>query len=187
MNKVIVKIVDLFIFAISPIFKLCPIFVLYFLIDSFSIVPTRFGVMLRYICFKLLSPDSGSNIYIGRFVTLKSMEQLKVGSNVSIHEYCYIDAKGGINIGDNVSIAHNTSILSFNHTFSDPHTPIKYNRLVIEPIFIGSDVWIGCGCRILSGVKIGQRSVIGAGSVVSKEIYGNSLYLGVPAKKIRDI
>ena len=65
--------------------------------------------------------------------------------------------------------------------------PIKYNPSVCSPIVVNDDVWIGCGCRILAGVEIGDRVVIAAGAVVNKNVERNSLYAGVPAKKIKSI
>ncbi|MBR0171265.1 MAG: acetyltransferase [Lachnospiraceae bacterium] len=58
---------------------------------------------------------------------------------------------------------------------------------IVEPVTIGSDVWIGGNCTILPGVTIGNNVVIAAGAVVSKDIPDNCLVGGVPAKKIKDL
>jgi acetyltransferase-like isoleucine patch superfamily enzyme len=98
-----------------------------------------------------------------------------------------LDAKGGLYIGDNVSIAHNCSLISFNHTYSDPNTQIKYNVLVDGEIRIESDVWIGCGVRILAGVTINKRSIVAAGAVVNKTIPSHTISAGIPAIPIKNI
>lgn len=108
-----------------------------------------------------------------------------MGNNVSVHPFCYIDGEGGIDIGNNVSIAHNVSILSFNHTWQNQSAPIKYNPKIYKPVQISDDVWIGCGVRIMAGVKISKRCVIAAGSVVTKDCSENGLYGGIPAKLIK--
>ena len=142
---------------------------------------------VRYICIRRLAASCGSNVAIFPHVTLKRIEHLHIGSNVSIHTMCYVDAMGGIEIGDNVSIAHQSSLVSFDHTYSDMSTPIKYNRVEKGKIVIEGDVWIGCGCRILQGVTIRSRSIIAAGAVVTKDVDAHSLYGGVPAKKLKNI
>lgn len=113
--------------------------------------------------------------------------KLTLGNNVSIHPLCYIDAAGEIFIGDNVSIAHCSTIISTNHTWKDVDIPIKYNPEKFGKVIINEDVWVGCGCRILSGVTVKKRSVIAAGSVVNKDVESNTIVGGVPAKVIKEI
>ena len=57
----------------------------------------------------------------------------------------------------------------------------------IEPIVIKSNVWLGASVIVLAGVSIGEHSVIGAGSVVTKNVEAHSFYAGNPAKKIRTL
>lgn len=92
---------------------------------------------------------------------------------------------GGIEIGNDVSIAHQTSILSANHTWEDESIPIKYNAVAFQPVHIENDVWIGCGCRILCGVKIHSRSVVAAGAVVCKDVESHTAVGGVPARVLK--
>jgi acetyltransferase-like isoleucine patch superfamily enzyme len=129
----------------------------------------------------------GVNVYISRFVILKNIEKISFGDNVSIHEFSYLDGLGGIFIGDNVSIAHNASIISFEHTYDLLEFPIKYNPLITKSIEIADDVWIGCGVRILGGTLIGSRTIVAAGSVVKGQLTNNSIYAGVPAKLKKSI
>lgn len=56
-----------------------------------------------------------------------------------------------------------------------------------SPIFIGQNCWIGANCTILKGVTIGDNVVVGSMSLVNKDLFSNTLYAGVPVKKIRDI
>jgi acetyltransferase-like isoleucine patch superfamily enzyme len=136
---------------------------------------------------KAITKKVGDNVYIGKYVILKNTYNLEIGSNVSIHDFCYLDAIGGISISDNVSIAHNCTILSANHTWSDISIPIKYNIENLKKTSIGDNVWIGCGVKILAGVNINTRVVVAAGSVINKDIDSNILVGGMPAKKIKDI
>ena len=148
------------------------------------------GAISLVIRYSILSAEAkvvGENVFIGRNVSLKNCKDASFGSDVSIHEMCYIDAKGGLQIGSSVSVAHHTSILTFNHTWNEAKLPIKYNPLELKPVVIEDDVWVGCGVRIMPGVTIGQRSVIAAGAVVTKDVPKGTLVAGVPARVIRTI
>lgn len=158
-----------------------------FLYSMFKNSGGRISMGLRYVCLKRLSARCGENVAIFPYVTLKHIDKMSFGDNVSIHTMCYVDAVGGIEIGNNVSIAHQVSLVSFDHTYSDINIPIKYNKVQKGKIEINDDVWIGCGCRILQGVTIGTRSIIAAGAVVTKDVESHHLYGGVPAKAIKSI
>jgi len=106
---------------------------------------------------------------------------------VSVHDNCYFDAYGGLIIGNNVSVAHNSSVLTFDHTWGSSNVPIKYNVVKSGPVSIHDDVWIGCGARILSGVTVKSRSVVAAGAVVTGNFESNVVIGGVPAKVLKRI
>lgn len=159
----------------------------YWLLGFFRNTNGLKGIALRYLFVKNLAKSCGDNVYIGSGVYLLNLPNISFGNNVSIHPMCYIDGAGGVSIFNNISIAHSTSILSTNHTWSMPDVPIKYNPEHSEPVVIESDVWVGCGCRILAGVTIGMRSVIAAGAVLNKSVRGGAVYAGVPAREIKKL
>ena len=152
-----------------------------------SIFRGKIAMALRYAILKNITKSCGDVILIGPHVEIFHPENLSIKSNVSIQRGCYIDAEGVIEIGSNVSIAHNSSILSSEHTWEEATLPIRENPMKRKKVLIDDDVWIGCGSRILGGVHIKSRVVIGAGAVVNKSLNGKSVYAGVPAKKIRGI
>lgn len=167
--------------------KFMPSFLLRFVWGCVSSFDGRVAAVIRYAILKSRAKSCGENVFIGSNVVIKSMEKLVVGDSVSIHANCYLDCAGGVIIGDDVSIAHNSSVVSFEHTWADPSLPIKYNPTQFGPIEIHDDVWIGCGARILSGTLINSRIVIAAGAVVKGELLACSLYAGVPVKRIKGI
>lgn len=145
------------------------------------------GLVLRYVFLKNCCKKIGDNVSVHAGVYLLNIRTLVIGDNVSIHPMCYVDASGGMVIGDNVSIAHSCSILTTNHQWGDLNIPIKYNEEASKPVMINDDVWIGCGVRILAGVAIAGRSIVAAGAVVNTNIESNTIYGGIPAKKIKNI
>ncbi len=149
-------------------------------------LPGKLGIGLRYVFAKRLCKSCGPNVLIGPGVFVDHWEKLSFGRNVTLHRNCYVDARGGITVGDNVSIAHATSLLAFDHSWSDPSVPIKYNELICHPILIESDVWLGCGVRVLAGATITRRTVVAANAVVTRGTIGGGIYGGVPAKMIRE-
>lgn len=177
-------------------------FVIVFLVKLNSFLPSFFnrsllrffrrtngklGLLIRYILIRNLAKECGDNVSIHPNVYLFNIDQITFGNNVSVHPMCYLEGIGELSIGDNVSIAHNSSIMTTNHGWSDTSKPIKYNEQTNSKVIINSDVWVGCGCRILSGVIIGSRSIIAAGAVVVKNVNSNSIVGGIPARLIRTI
>lgn len=96
---------------------------------------------------------------------LHRLRGAKIGKNVWISQFVYIDKlhPEGIFIGDNCTIGFRSSI--FTHLYWGPRKQREYSNVVIE-----RDVYIGPHCLILPGVRIGERSVIKGGSVVSREV-----------------
>lgn len=170
---------------LSYLFFILPRFIVSWFWILADLLPSILGVGFRYILALRLSKSIGKNVFFGRGVEIKSWENLEIGSNVSIHKDCYIDAFGGVKIGNDVSIAHNSSILTFEHTWDNKNEPIRSNLTKLASVKIENDVWIGCGCRILSGVTIGERTIVAAGAVVTKDIESATIVGGVPAKLIK--
>ena len=99
----------------------------------------------------------------------------------------YLECFGGIYIGNDVSIAHGVTIMSEEHIYKVNGIPIKDQGKSFSSVIIRDNVWIGGSCVILPGVKIGNNAVIGAGSVVTKDIPDNVCAAGNPCKVIREI
>ncbi len=105
------------------------------------------------------------------------------GKGVFINAGCKFQEQGGIFIGDGALIGHNTVLATLNHGL----LPEERHDLIPKPIHIGKNVWIGSNSTILAGVTIGNHAVIGAGSVVTKDIPANMIAVGSPARVIRSI
>lgn len=108
--------------------------------------------------------------------------RVKIGKNVLIDDSTYIMAHERIEIGKNVKIAAFCFICDFNHKYKDKYLSVIEQGYVTKPVVIEDNVWIGTHSIILPGVTIGKRSVIGAGSVVTRNIPRDSLAVGNPVK-----
>lgn len=144
------------------------------------------AMFIRFICLKNCAKSCGDNVAVFSNVFLYRIHNLEIGDNVSIHPMCYIDASGGLIIGRDVSIAHNTTIISEEHIFSDLKINIKDQGCEYKQTLIENNVWIGAGCRILAGGRIQSGSIVAAGAVVKGEVEKNTIVGGIPAKVIKE-
>ncbi|WP_281169845.1 acyltransferase [Flexithrix dorotheae] len=92
---------------------------------------------------------------------------------------------GPVEIGNNCILAQNIVISGLNHGYEDPLIPIKDQPVMTKPISIKNDCWIGANVCITAGVEIGEHSIIGAGSVVTKSIPPFHVAVGNPAKLVK--
>src|SRR5215204_4127396 len=106
----------------------------------------------------------------GRFTTL--------GKKVFINHACSFLDLGGITIEDDVLIRPKVNLITENH----PLDPAERQALLLKPIVIKRNAWIGAAATILPGVTIGENSVVAAGAVVSKDVPANTVVGGIPAK-----
>jgi acetyltransferase-like isoleucine patch superfamily enzyme len=144
------------------------------------------AMFMRYICLRNCAKSCGENVAIFSSVYLKNIHNLEIGNNVSIHPMCYIDASGGIQIGNDVSIAHNSTIMSEEHIYTELKKNIKDQGIEYRKTIIEDNVWVGAGSRILGGSMVRSGSIVAAGAVVKNEIKNNSIVGGIPAKIIKE-
>ena len=113
------------------------------------------------------------------------------GPNIIIGDNCFIgnstefNISERISIGNNCLIASNCKFIDHDHGFSEINKLIRLQEPKITLIIIEDNVWIGTNCIILKGVTIGTGSVIGSGSVVTKNVPPNEVWCGSPAKFLR--
>ncbi|KVG67797.1 transferase [Burkholderia ubonensis] len=124
-----------------------------------------------------------SFLLIPPFYTASGVD-ITVGRNVFVNQNCTFYDLGGLDIADDVMIGPNVSLITTGH----PIEPSQRRDFVVaKPIVIERNVWIGAGATIIGGVTVGENSVVGAGSVVTKDVPPNTLVGGNPARVIRSI
>lgn len=106
--------------------------------------------------------------------------KIEIGEGTYINRYTILDAHERIGIGANVMVGPHCFITDGNHGM-DPAISVKSQPMTSKPVEIEDEVWIGAQVTILPGVRIGRGAVIGAGSVVTRDVPAHSIALGSPA------
>ena len=138
--------------------------------------------------YKHLFARCGSNVYISMGCSF-TPETVYVGEHVYFGKNCIIHSRHGkIIIGNHVMFGPGAHIHGGNHIIDK--TGVYMDEITKEPesdgeVVIGSDVWVGANAIILSKVHIGNGAVIGAGSVVTKDVEPYSVMVGSPARLVR--
>jgi acetyltransferase-like isoleucine patch superfamily enzyme len=149
------------------------------------IFPGPEGLLMRQLFYKLMFKRCGSGLLVYPSVYIIFSRHITAGKRVAINVNTYLDGRGGITIGDHVLIGPNCVIASCEHSYKDMRVPIFEQPVKYAPITIGNDVWIGANVFIKCGVKVGDGSVIAAGSVVTTDVPPFSVFGGVPGKVIK--
>ncbi|WP_207509713.1 DapH/DapD/GlmU-related protein [Telluribacter humicola] len=108
---------------------------------------------------------------------------IRIGNNVFINHACSFLDMGGITIEDDVLIGPKVNLITENH----PVDPTTRKALILKPILVKRNAWIGAGATILPGVTIGENAVVAAGAVVTTDVAANTVVGGVPARYIKAI
>ena len=129
---------------------------------------------------RMFGAKLGKNVVLKPGVVVKYPWLLTVGENSWIGEGVCFDNVAQIDVGANVSISQAVYLCTGNHDWSDPGF-----RLVLGPIVIKSGAWLCLRSTICPGVTIGERAVVCAGSVVTRDIPAEEVHAGNPARFIR--
>lgn len=141
---------------------------------------------LRGWHYRNLVSSAGENLRVATNVKLANPKNISVGDNCYLGDGVQLYAwNEKISIGNHVLIAADAKMITRKHGFSDMEAPISEQGYMNAPVIIEDDVWIGFQAIILSGVTIGEGSIVGAGAVVTKNVDPYSIVGGVPAKLIR--
>ncbi len=127
----------------------------------------------------------GADVWIAEPFLINHPEKLFLGGNIYIGPHAAFNTYGGIRIGDGCAFGPFVHIYSANHNYENADKVPFDEKFVCKPVDIGPYVWIGGDVIILPGVTIGEGAVIGAGSVVIKDIPAGVIAGGFPAKALK--
>ena len=168
-------------------------------------VKTRPRLWLRCLQFFYMKKGKNSVIYRSVRKDIVPFNGFSLGKSSVIEDYTIINNAvgeiiignhtrigmgntiiGPVMIGNNVILAQNVVTSALNHNFEDVLTTINQQGVKTDQIIIENNVWIGANSTILAGVHIGEHVVVGAGSVVTKDIPPFSVVVGNPARILKE-
>ena len=153
------------------------------LLHRLNVTEYRVTKKAREILRELI-PNAGANFYIEPPFHCDYGYNISCGDNVYFNVNCVVLDGAPVTIGSNVFFAPHVQLYTATHPLDAEQRKALDNAL---PITIGDDCWIGGNTVRCPGITIGKGCVIGAGSVVTKDIPDNSLAVGNPAKVIRKL
>jgi acetyltransferase-like isoleucine patch superfamily enzyme len=134
--------------------------------------------------------EVGANTVLepGVWLTAPGAARIRIGSGTFLNLGVMVASLELVEIGDHCMFANGCFISDAAHRFDDPVKPVPWQGFTTKgPTRIGANVWCGVNVVVTSGVTIGERSVIGANSVVTTDLPPYSIAAGAPARVLRTI
>jgi acetyltransferase-like isoleucine patch superfamily enzyme len=148
--------------------------------------PVFFGKGLQLQIAKRATVKFGRFSWIGDGSKIRCHEGVvEIGPKTVMGQECTISAYKRVRIGEQCVIADRAMFIDFDHGVVEVERPIRVQGIYKRECVIGSNVWIGYGACFLRGVQVGDNSIVGTNSVVTKNVPANAVVGGVPAKVIR--
>nr|WP_304506156.1 acyltransferase [Diaminobutyricimonas sp. LJ205] len=128
----------------------------------------------------------GHGVKVSRKVKVLGARYLTIESGSAIAHSVVLDARGQLVIRSGALIGFESVLLTYTHAWPDPTRPVHTQGVSSAPVEIGALSWLGARSFVLPGVTVGDSSVVGAGSVVTKSIPPMKVSAGVPARVVSD-
>jgi len=139
-----------------------------------------------------LQAARGARIEFGRFVWIGDGTKIRchegrveIGAKTVMGQECTISAYQRVRIGEQCVIADRAMFIDFDHGVVEVERPIRSQGIYKRDVEVGSNVWIGYGACVLRGVRVGDNSIVGTNSVVTRDVPANAVVAGIPARIIR--
>jgi acetyltransferase-like isoleucine patch superfamily enzyme len=168
------------------------------LIARFLLLKLRYRGRLRtdgicFICPRVqLEIGRGATLRIGRWAWIGHGSKIRVhegevsiGAKTVMGQECTISAFQHVSIGRECILADRVMLIDFDHGVTEVERPVRLQGIYKRDVHVGHNVWIGYGACVLRGVSVGDNSVVGTNSVVTKQVPKNAVVGGVPARVIR--
>ena len=130
--------------------------------------------------------DFGRFVWIGDGTKIRCHEGVvEIGEKTVMGQECTISAYQRVRIGAQCVIADRAMFIDFDHGVVEVERPIRQQGIYKRDVEVGSNVWIGYGACVLRGVSVGDNSIVGTNSVVTRDVPANAVVAGIPARVIR--
>lgn len=148
--------------------------------------PLFLGPRLELEIARNAQVDFGRFVWIGHGTKIRCHEGVvEIGAKTVMGQECTISAYQRVRIGEQCVIADRAMFIDFDHGVVEVERPIRQQGIYTREVEVGSNVWIGYGASILRGVSVGDNSIVGTNSVVTKDVPANAVVAGVPARIVR--
>lgn len=151
------------------------------LLETELLIPKMRAGLFR----RLLGAQLGPHTTIESHVRITAPARLVTGEWVYVNAESLLDSSGGLVLEDRVAIGPHVCIVTTTHALGPSHE--RSGRRIHRPVRIGRGSWLGARVTVLPGVTIGAGCVVGAGAVVNRDLAPNGLYVGNPARRVRDL
>jgi acetyltransferase-like isoleucine patch superfamily enzyme len=146
-----------------------------------------------FICPKVqLEIGRGATLRIGRWAwighgcKIRVHEgEVEIGAKTVMGQECTISAYQHVSIGRECILADRVMLIDFDHGVTEVERPIRLQGIYKRDVRLGNNVWIGYGACVLRGVSVGENSIVGTNSVLTRDVPQNAVVGGVPARLIR--
>ncbi len=147
-----------------------------------------YGNVLEALREDRLQIGDGVLLEPGVWITAPENARVRIGAGSFLNLNVMVAAADLVEIGQHCMFANGCFVTDASHRFDDPALPVPWQGFTSKgPTRIGDNVWCGAHVVVTSGVTIGERSVIGANSVVNRDVPPFSIAAGAPAKVLRQI
>jgi acetyltransferase-like isoleucine patch superfamily enzyme len=168
------------------------------LLARYALLKARYGSRLQTdgICFicpgVTLEIGPRATLRVGRWAWIGHGSKIRVhegevsiGAKTVIGQECTISAYQHVSVGRECIIADRVMMIDFDHGVTEVERPIRLQGIYKRDVRVGHNVWMGYGACVLRGVSIGENSIVGTNSVVTRDFPANAVLGGVPASLIR--
>jgi acetyltransferase-like isoleucine patch superfamily enzyme len=146
-----------------------------------------FAIKLRRILAKRVFKSCGDDVVIHHNVLFNSGRNIELGDGVFLNRDVMLDDRAPLTIGDHAMVAAGVVIETHSHVFDDFSVPVSHSGRTSAPVHVGSNTLIGYKVAVMAGVNIGNRCVVAANSVVTKDVPDQTIVGGVPARLIKKV
>jgi len=146
------------------------------------------GEVLEALDSGRLEIGEGTLLEPGCWLTLGPEARIRIGAGCFLNRETMLAASELIEIGDHVMFANGCFVGDSDHRYDDRTRPVTQQGFDLKgPVRIGDSCWFGVGCVVTGGVTIGERTVVGSNSVVTRDLPSGVIAAGAPAKVLREI
>ncbi len=146
-----------------------------------------FAIKLRRILAKRVFKRCGEDVVIHHNVLFNSGRNIELGDGVFLNRDVMLDDRAALTIADHTMIAAGVVIETHSHAYDDFSVPLPHGGRIPAPVHIGSNTLLGYKVAVMAGVNIGNRCIVAANSVVTKDVSDQTIVGGVPARVIKTI